>query len=339
MEARRYPDRSGTAGDDDMRDDHGEYGTIPPPPAAPATDPFPPVLADPTAPDPLYSPTPDPVYGPGPGTVGTPAALIPPARDAGTEGAATAAKEAARETGSTAKEEAGATASTAASEAAEVAGTAAEGAKQVAGEATRQLREVAQEATDQARTLARQATDQARKQAQEQTSRLAENLRQMSRQARSLAEGNTQEAGQIGDYVQRFADRASDMAQRLESRGFEGVVEDVQRFARRRPMLFVGLAAAAGFAVSRVARSVADGQDQDGGAPWYDGDRQPLSAQAPSAELSPPLGVYGGVAEPLPPAVEMVDLTVEATPTEVGATSDPLGLDDRLERGAQEEVG
>lgn len=324
MEAQRYPDQSGALQDDALDAERDEYGTIPPPTASPVTDPFPPVLTDPTASDPVYPPTPDPVYAPAP---------IPPVQGPGqAQGTGAAAKEAARETGSTARDEAGATASTAANEAGEVAGTAAEGAKQVAGEATRQVREVAQEATEQARTLARQATDQLRSQAQEQTSRAADNLRQLSRQARSLAEGNTEEAGQIGDYVQRFADRASGLADRLETSGFEGVVQDVQRFARRRPMLFIGLAAAAGFAAARIARSVSADQDQDGQAPWYDG------RPAPTAELSPPVGLYGGVVEPLPPSVEVVDLTVDVTPAEVGATSDPLDIDDRLDRGAEGEV-
>ena len=42
---------------------------------------------------------------------------------------------------------------------------------------------------------------------------------------------------------------------RLEDRGIEGVVDDVSRFARRRPGVFLLAAAGAGFVVGRFVRS------------------------------------------------------------------------------------
>ena len=49
--------------------------------------------------------------------------------------------------------------------------------------------------------------------------------------------------------------RWSSFASRLEDRGIEGVVDDVARFARRRPGVFLLAAAGAGFVVGRFVRS------------------------------------------------------------------------------------
>jgi hypothetical protein len=71
----------------------------------------------------------------------------------------------------------------------------------------------------------------------------------------ALAEGRPEDAGPVAGYARDAAARVGDMAQRLESRGYDGMVQDVSAFARRRPGVFLAGAGLLGFAVGRVIRS------------------------------------------------------------------------------------
>jgi hypothetical protein len=157
--------------------------------------------------------------------------------------------------------------STAAEEGKQVVDTATEGAKQVAQEAGNQARQVIQEAGTQIRSLAAQGQAQLRIQAEHQTRRASQNLRNLAEQADALAEGRVDEAGPMADQIRRVASQLADSADRLDRRGFDGVVNDVRSFARRRPVAFIGLTALAGFAVSRIGRNLSGSRDgQVGGS-------------------------------------------------------------------------
>jgi hypothetical protein len=54
--------------------------------------------------------------------------------------------------------------------------------------------------------------------------------------------------------VQRGADELASFAQRLHGNDLQGVLSEIERFARRQPALFTGAAIAAGFALARAAR-------------------------------------------------------------------------------------
>lgn len=236
-----------------------------------------------------------------------------------------AAARAARDVGSTATDAGRQTAAAAADETRQVAQVAAEGAKQVAGEAKAQVAQVAHVASKQVRNLASQAQDQLRAQAETQTQRAAESLRRLGDQARALAEGRSEEAGPVGDYVSRFAERVSDAASRLESGGIHGLVNDVQDFARRRPVAFLAAAAVAGFAVSRVGR--AQSADGDGSSASH---REPLAQLLPAVTAPVAAGPtsigYGDV----PPGTGIgtgqagvgFDATAEVAPDPGGAFGD-----------------
>ena len=167
-----------------------------------------------------------------------------------------------------AKEQAKEVAGTAAAKTGEVAGTAAEGARQVASEATRQAGELTKEATTQARNLLSETTGQVRDHAGQQAQRAASGLRSVSEQVRALSDGRPEEAGKAGEYARQASDKLQQVAQRLDEGGLEGLLEDLQGFARRRPGLFLIGAAAAGFAVGRVVRGAqaASGDDGQSGA-------------------------------------------------------------------------
>ena len=57
------------------------------------------------------------------------------------------------------------------------------------------------------------------------------------------------------------------LASRLEQRGPQGLMDDVTRFARRRPGVFLSGAVAAGFVVGRVVRAGVATQQVDGDRP------------------------------------------------------------------------
>lgn len=145
----------------------------------------------------------------------------------------------------------------------EVGGQAREQSRQVAGTAKEQAGRVGQEAQTQVRDLMGQTTQQLRDQAQDQTQRLGGTLQSLAADMRALSEGRTDEAGAVGDYAHQAVERVQAFADQVEERGFDGLVDDVQRFARRRPGAFLLSAAVAGFAVGRLARGARDANADD----------------------------------------------------------------------------
>jgi hypothetical protein len=137
-----------------------------------------------------------------------------------------------------------------------VAGTAVDEAKELARQAGGQARHVAQEAKHELRTLTEQGRQELKSQAEAQTQRASQNLRTWSDQTRALAAGRPDEAGPLAGYVQDVSGKLSGWADNLDRRGFDGMVAQVQGFARRRPAAFIGLCVVAGFAVSRVGKTV-----------------------------------------------------------------------------------
>jgi vacuolar-type H+-ATPase subunit H len=137
-----------------------------------------------------------------------------------------------------------------------VAGTAADEAKELARQAGGEARQVAQEAKHELRTLTEQGRQELKSQAEAQTQRASQNLRTWSDQTRALAAGHPDEAGPLAGYVQNVSGKLSGWADNLDRQGFDGMVAQVQGFARRRPAAFIGLCVVAGFAVSRVGKTV-----------------------------------------------------------------------------------
>lgn len=161
------------------------------------------------------------------------------------------------------KEQAGAAAGTASEQAGQVAETAKEQASTVAGAAMEQTAAVASQAGEQVRQLTEQARTEVKTQADQQTERIADGLRSFAGQIQALVEGDQQNAGQLPDYARQATDQLQHLAGRIGDRGFDGVVDDVQRFARRRPGLFLAGAAAAGFLGGRLLRGAQAASQQE----------------------------------------------------------------------------
>ena len=199
-------------------------------------------------------------------------------------GTGEAVKEEATQVASTAVDQGKQTATAAADAAGQTASTAAEGAKQVASEAKQQATEVTRQATDQARELVGQAQSQLREQAPTQTQRAASGLADVGKQIRSLSDGQPDQAGFAADAAKQLAEKVEQIAGRMEERGFDGAIEDLTNFARRRPGVFLLSAAATGFVVGRLGRGAQVAKETQGSTP------APPPAPAPAlAAPQPPL--------------------------------------------------
>jgi ElaB/YqjD/DUF883 family membrane-anchored ribosome-binding protein len=158
-------------------------------------------------------------------------------------------------------------ASTAADAAGQVAQTAANEARDVVDQARQQAGELGQEVARQGRHLVEESKDQLHEQARTQTDRIAQSLRDVAEQLTGMVEGRPPDSGAVHDYMQQAADKVGDLAQRVDQRGFDGLVQDAERFARRRPAVFLAGAAAIGFGIGRLFRGAKAAEADNGSGP------------------------------------------------------------------------
>ncbi|MCF1512725.1 hypothetical protein [Streptomyces glomeratus] len=143
--------------------------------------------------------------------------------------------------------------------------TAGQEAAAVGNQATQAVEEVTRTAVEQARTVAGEARAQAGDVARDLRSRMVEEAESQVRRgagtmrqwAGELAEIADTAAGDssVKSVLSEASRRGRHAAQYIEERGAEGLVSDVQDFARRRPGLFLGGALLAGFTVGRLAKA------------------------------------------------------------------------------------
>jgi ElaB/YqjD/DUF883 family membrane-anchored ribosome-binding protein len=158
-----------------------------------------------------------------------------------------------------------------------------QGAGAVVQEAGTQVGQVVEEAKVQARNALEDAKSQLRDHADAQATKISDGLRSLSNEMRALSEGRPEAAGTAKQYLEQATSKLDGAVSRLDAGGLEGVLNDVQRYARRRPVMFLAGAAAAGFLAGRLFRSVKDEGDA--------GDRPALSAPASGApELDHSIG-------------------------------------------------
>lgn len=192
------------------------------------------------------------------------------------------------------------------SEGRQLAGSAADEARSVGQTVQQQVSRVGGEAMDQARGLVSSASSTLQDQAETQTHRLADVLRSAGEQARALADGKPDEAGDFDSYIRNIGGTLGEIAERIDRLGARGSMQELQDFARRRPGVFLAGAAAAGFMVSRFVRNAADTGSTGGFSSAQDQSlttpspitAPPAPALAPTTPpVSPPLGSdVGGTA-------------------------------------------
>ena len=151
-----------------------------------------------------------------------------------------AAKQATRETAETAKGE----------------------ARNLAETAKSELGNVTSTTTHQVRRLVDQSRSELTEQARSQQQRLTTNLRTLTDELDSMARQGDQQ-GVAHDLVRQVSQQARSLGDWLEGREPGDVVDEVKRFARRKPGTFLAVAAGLGFLSGRMTRGLKAASDDE----------------------------------------------------------------------------
>lgn len=190
-------------------------------------------------------------------------------------------------------------------------------AQQVAGTAKQEAGRVADEARHQVRGLLDEATSQVTEQSTQQKDRLAGTVRGFADDLQQIRSGE-QPSGLASSVVDQVQQGAHDLAERLESRDPAELLDDVRRFARRRPGTFLLGALAAGVVVGRLARGQRDASSA------------PVTGVGPATEASTTVGTPGPAPTTgLPP----VPPTDAATPAFVSGRGEDDAVDEDVRAG------
>lgn len=129
--------------------------------------------------------------------------------------------------------------------------------RETAHDAKERARDVAHEASDRARGLVDRTRSELGSQVESQQQHLAGGLRALGDELNQMA-GGTKDPGYASDLVQRAGEATGRAAQWFEEREPTDVLHEIEDFARRRPGVFVALAAGAGLVVGRFLRGAKD---------------------------------------------------------------------------------
>jgi hypothetical protein len=158
---------------------------------------------------------------------------------------------------STTTERAKETKDVAVDEAKNVGQTAAQAGTQVASVATDQAKEVVQETQRQAKDLIDQGRSQLKEQAVTQQQKAGQSLTSLAQELRGLADGTSAGApGPARDLLQQASSSVENFAAMLQNRDPGELLDEVRRFARRKPGVFLLGAAAAGVLAGRLTSGV-----------------------------------------------------------------------------------
>lgn len=147
-------------------------------------------------------------------------------------------------------------------EAADLKDTASSQAKSVIGIAKEEASTVASETKTQVKDLYAQTQRELKEQAGTQQQRIAAGLRSVGDELGSMAD-NTDGGGVARDLVQQVSGRLSSAATWLSDRDPSSVVDEVKKFARRKPGTFILVAAVAGIIAGRLTRALAANASDD----------------------------------------------------------------------------
>ena len=139
--------------------------------------------------------------------------------------------------------------------AAEVKDTSVAAGQHVAGVAKDELHKVGSETKQQAKDLYRQTQSELKDQAAAQQKRVASGIRSLSDEFGSMAD-KSESQGVASDLAHQASTRAAGIADWLEQRDPAALLSEVKSFARRRPGVFIAVAAVAGVVAGRLTRSV-----------------------------------------------------------------------------------
>jgi hypothetical protein len=158
--------------------------------------------------------------------------------------------------------EGGSTVDTAKGEAANIKDTAAGAASGVKDVAKGEVSNVVGEAKYQARNLVDQTRSQLRGQASNQQSNVASKLNSWASELGSMG-AKSEDSGPMSNVAQEASRRVGAISHWLDNHEPSDLLDEVKRFARRRPGTFLALAAAAGVVAGRLTRGAVAGNTSD----------------------------------------------------------------------------
>jgi len=144
---------------------------------------------------------------------------------------------------------------------------------------------VTADAKEKATNVAHDVRRELETQGDAQAKRAASALHDVGSQLSDMA--NAGQPGPVSDMTRQLADKSRQVASRLEEGGVQAVGDDLRRFARRQPGLFLVAAGVAGFVVTRILRNAQSSGNLAGQA------TAPFTS-APPAISSPPVQQLGG---------------------------------------------
>ncbi len=206
-------------------------------------------------------------------------------------------------------------------EAAAVKDTAVDAGRNVADTARQEAGQVVDEAKYQVRTLVDEGMAEAKTQLSQGHSMLAGKVRELANELDDIVRGN-QASGPVSSLVGDLSTRGDSVAQWLETHEPADALDEVRRFAARRPWAFLAVAAGAGLVVGRFARGARELA--------VDEQQQPRALTSPAYGTDPltPTGAY--VTTPAPDPGLGVPTSGLGTPGAEVRTDDPFGTDQTL---------
>ncbi|GEO96618.1 hypothetical protein ACT4S2_05160 [Kocuria turfanensis] len=165
----------------------------------------------------------------------------------------------AADTGTTSKKDVAAEQSKA--EAQQLKNEAAGSGQRVKETAKDQAAAVKQEATHQAQDLIGQLRSELKDQVKPQQDRIASTVRSVSNEITALSRGEKPESDYVTGLLGSVSGRVDSFASSLEHKDAKDLLEDVRRFAARRPGTFLAVAAGIGLLAGRTTRGVKDSDE------------------------------------------------------------------------------
>lgn len=176
----------------------------------------------------------------------------------------------------------------------------------VADTAKAEARGVKDDAVREGRKLWNETSATLSTQASDQLNRAAGTVRTFTDDLGRMSRGEQPEQGLATDLAQQLTDRTGAVADWLETHEPADVLTEVQRFARRRPVAFLAIAAGIGFAAGRLTRSVAQNHTSDDDQDTWSsrtGDQSPYAPPAGAQYQAVPQGQQAYPYDaPVPPA-------------------------------------
>lgn len=182
---------------------------------------------------------------------------------------------------------------------------AADAGRNLAHDAKVKARDVAHEASEQAHDFLDRTRTELGYQAQSQQQRLARGLHSVEEELGQMA-GAATDPGYVTELARQAGDVTGQAARWLESREPGAILDEIEDFARRRPGMFIALAAGAGVLVGRFLRGVRDADRTQGDTSAPSGVTPADGTDAPGARTVAPTRLPADPAPTTPVVPEAV---------------------------------